>query len=151
MALEYLRHFQLPIHYETGIEILTTLFQGTSTHICDHIHEWRGKWRLVKAPIPDYLLADWFYKSLLSQITKDISLGGMVTGDQSIRRAQHLDLIYSHSSTLYDAIPTAPRTSNSPATQQPGAHDDGIINTTSGSIVKQLSGHITQLSVDPDT
>jgi len=51
--------------------------------------------RLVKAPILYYLLADWFYKSLLPKIAKEISLGGTVIEDQSIHCTQHLDLIYS--------------------------------------------------------
>ena len=34
----FLTHFQLPIHYETGIDLLTSLRQNTSTHILYHIH-----------------------------------------------------------------------------------------------------------------
>jgi hypothetical protein len=34
-------HFQLPIRYETGNELLTSLRQTNSVHIFDHIHEWR--------------------------------------------------------------------------------------------------------------
>ena len=37
----FLTHFQLPIHYEMGTDILNSLCQNTSTHISDHIHEWR--------------------------------------------------------------------------------------------------------------
>ena len=49
----FLTHFQLPIHYEMGTKILTSLWQNTSTHISDHIHEWRRQRRLIKAPIMD--------------------------------------------------------------------------------------------------
>jgi len=94
LAMEFLNHFQLPIHYKIKTRLLTTLRQDTSTHIFDHIHEWRHRQRLVKAPLPDYLLADWFCKYLLLQITKDVSLGGAVTEGQSIHHAQHLDFIY---------------------------------------------------------
>jgi len=87
LAIEFLKHFQLPIHYETRMKLLNTLCQDTSTHISDHIHEWRPKRRLFKVPLSDYLLADWFCKSLLPQITKDVSLGGAVTEDQSIHFA----------------------------------------------------------------
>lgn len=38
----FLTHFQLPIRYKTGTELLTNFKQTTSTHISDHIHEW---WR----------------------------------------------------------------------------------------------------------
>jgi len=57
LEMETIRYFQLPIIYETIMELLTTLCQDTCTHISDHIHEWRCKQRLVNAPIPDYLLA----------------------------------------------------------------------------------------------
>lgn len=56
--MEFLKHFQLPICYETGAKILTSLRQDTATHISNHVHECRHKWRLIKAPLPDYLLAD---------------------------------------------------------------------------------------------
>ena len=69
LAIVFLTHFQLPICYEMGIYLLTSLRQNTFTHISDHIHEWR-RWRiLIKVPIPDQLLADWFTKSLLPPIT----------------------------------------------------------------------------------
>ena len=58
LAIAFLTHFQLPIRYEMGTELLTSLRQNTATHISDHIHEWRRRRRLVKAPIPDALLAD---------------------------------------------------------------------------------------------
>jgi hypothetical protein len=41
LAMDFLTHFQLSIRYETGTEILTSLRKSTSTHISDHIHEWR--------------------------------------------------------------------------------------------------------------
>ena len=105
----FLVHFQLPIRYDTGTELLTSLRQDTSTHISDHIHEWRRRRRLIKAPIPDQFLADWFVKSLLPTIAKDVALSGAVTEEQVILRAQHLDLVYSQSGVLYDILPNAPR------------------------------------------
>ena len=68
LATVFLTHFQLPIHYETGTDLLTSLWQNTSTHISDHIYEWRRRRRLIKALILDQLLADWFTKSLLPPI-----------------------------------------------------------------------------------
>ena len=75
----FLTHFQLPIRYETGTELLTSLQQNTSTHISHHIHEWRRRRRLIKAPILDQLLADWFTKSLLPPIYRDVAMGSIVT------------------------------------------------------------------------
>ena len=103
--MEFLTHFHLPIWYETGTNLLTSLHQTTSTHISVHIHEWRRKRRLIKAPIPDQLLADWFTKYLLPPIAIDISMGGSITEEQAVSRAQYLYLVYSQSGTLYDLIP----------------------------------------------
>ena len=64
----FLTHFQLPICYEMGTDLLTSLCQNTSMHILNHIHEWRRQRWLIKAPILDQILADWFTKSLLPPI-----------------------------------------------------------------------------------
>ena len=83
---------------------------------------------MIKAQIPDQLLADWFTKSLLPIIARDVAMGGTVTEEQAISRAQYLDLAYSQSSTLYDIIPNAPRPTNGPT--RPHAlesHADGTI------------------------
>ena len=109
LATTFLTHFQLPIRYETGTELLTNFKQTTATHISYHIHEWRRRCRMVKMYVPDQLLAEWFIKSLLPSITEDVAKGGVVTEKQVIARAQYLDLIYTQSGTLYDKIPDAPR------------------------------------------
>ena len=85
--MAFLTHFQLPIWYEIGTDLLTSLQQTTSTHISNHIHEWRRRRRLIKAPIPDQLLADWFTKYLLPPIARDVAMGGAVTEEQAISRA----------------------------------------------------------------
>ena len=95
LATVFLTHFQLPIHYEMGTDLLTSLRQNTSTHIFYHIHEWRRRRRLIKAPILDQLLADWFTKSLLPPISWDVAMGGVIIEEQDISRAQYLDLVYS--------------------------------------------------------
>jgi hypothetical protein len=41
LAMSFLMHFQLPIRYETGTELMNSLRQIDSMHISDHIHEWR--------------------------------------------------------------------------------------------------------------
>ena len=87
LAIAFFTHFQLPIRYETGTELLTSLWQNTATHISDHIHEWRRHRRLVKAPILDALLADWFTKSLLPKISCDVAMSGYITEEDVIRRA----------------------------------------------------------------
>jgi hypothetical protein len=41
LAMAFLTHYQLLIHYDTRTEILTSFKQSSGTHISDHIHEWR--------------------------------------------------------------------------------------------------------------
>jgi hypothetical protein len=129
LAMSFLTHFQLPIRYETGTELLTSLRQTTSIHISDHIHEWRRRRRLIKAVIPDQLLAEWFTKSLLPQIARDVAMGGVVTEEEAIARAQYLDLVYSQSGTLYELIPNATRPSNDPSKPSNSSHADGVIGS----------------------
>ena len=106
--MAFLTHFQLHIRYKMGSELLTLLRQSTASHISNHIHEWRCRQRLIKAAIPDQLLANRFMKSLLPPIAHDVAMGGVVTKEQAISRAQYLDLVYSQYDTLYDLIPHAP-------------------------------------------
>jgi len=127
--MAFLTHFQFPIRYETGTDLLTPLRQSTSTHISNHIHEWRRRRRLIKAPIPNQILTDWFTKSLLSPIARDVAMGGAVTKEQAITRAQYLDLVYSQLGTLYDPIPHAPHPTTDPSrpTAQPSI--DGLVGS----------------------
>jgi hypothetical protein len=53
LDFSFLTHFQLPIWYETSTELFTSLHQSTTTHISDHIHEWRWSRRLIKSMILD--------------------------------------------------------------------------------------------------
>ena len=147
LAIDFLTHFQLPIRYEMGTKLLTSLRQNTATHISDHIHEWRRRQRLVKAPIPNALLADWFTKSLLPKISCDVAMSRAVTEEDVIRRAQHLDLIYSQSSTLYDIIPNAPQPSNDQPRTSPRPHADCVIGFVYATSVNQVAGQLGQLAL----
>ena len=84
LEIVFLTHFQLPTHYETSTDILTSLRQNTSTHISNHIHEWRRSRRLIKSPIQDQLLDDWFMKSLLPLISCDAAMGSAITEEKHI-------------------------------------------------------------------
>ena len=112
-----------------GTNILNSLQQNTSTHIFDHTHEWRRQRRLIKAPIPDQLLAYWFTKSLFPPISRDVAMGNAVTEEQDIIRAQYLDLVYYESSTLYDLIPNTPHPNTNP-TKPPAENPvDGVLGS----------------------
>lgn len=127
----FLTHFQLPIYYETGTHLLTSLKQNIATHISDHIHEWRCRHRLIKFEIPDEILTEWFTKSSINQINKDIAMGGYVTKEQVITRARYLELVYSQSDMLYDLLPNALRPSTDMASSKPMETPpvDGIIGS----------------------
>jgi hypothetical protein len=58
LSMPFLTHYQLPIRYEMGTEILSSFKQTKATHIYDHIHEWRQRRRLIKLKILDHLLAE---------------------------------------------------------------------------------------------
>ena len=95
MATTFLNHFQLPVCYDAGTELLANFKQDDATHISDHIQEWRRRKRLIKAHIPGEFLLEWFLKSLQSDISKDVSLSEVFSEEQAILRAQKLELIYS--------------------------------------------------------
>ena len=88
LANAFLHHFQLPIRYDSGTELLTSFQQGDATHISNHIHEWRRRRREIKADIPDTFLLDWFLKSLHPQICKDVTMMGPWSEEQAIHAAQ---------------------------------------------------------------
>jgi len=51
LETEFLKDIKLPICYKTRENLFTILCQHTYTHISDHIHEWRHRRWLLKAPI----------------------------------------------------------------------------------------------------
>ena len=56
-------------------------------------------------------------------------MGGAVTEEQAISRAQYVDLVYSQSETLYDFIPQAPRLSTDPTKPPVEVPIDGIVGS----------------------
>ena len=95
LSMTFLNHFQLPVRYDVGTDVLLTFWQDKATHILDHIQEWCRQKQLIKAVIPLEFLLEWFLTSLLTYITKDVSTSGVQNEEQAIFRAQELDLIYS--------------------------------------------------------
>jgi hypothetical protein len=88
LANAFLHHFQLPIRYDSGMELLTSFQQGDATHISNHIHEWCRCRREIKADIPNTFLLDWFLKSLHPQICKDVTMMGPRLEEQAIHATQ---------------------------------------------------------------
>jgi hypothetical protein len=87
-------------------------------------------------------LAEWFTKSLLHPIARDVAMGGTVTREETIPRAQYLDLVYSQSGTLYYFLPNATQANTNPSKPSSSSHVDGVI----GSIKNQSTSQSTTLS-----
>jgi hypothetical protein len=81
---------------------------------------------MIKEVIPDILLAEWFTKSRLPPITRDVAMDGAVTEEQAITRAQYLDLVYSQSGTLYDFLSNVSRANIDPSKPSSSYHADGL-------------------------
>jgi hypothetical protein len=143
ISMDFLTHYQFPIRYKTGTDILSSFKQSSTTHIFDHIHEWRRKRRLIKLNLLDHLLAEWFTKSFVNKISHDISMGGVVIEEQEISRAQYLDIVYSQTDTLYDFLPNAPHPSTTTTSTTIAASHvvDGVIGTFHTDTKSMFSTH----------
>ena len=62
-------------------------------------------------------------------------MGGVVTEEQAISRAQYLDLVHYQSGTLYELIPNDPKPTNDPSRLALEPHADVLI----GSVERQSS------------
>jgi hypothetical protein len=88
LVMVFHNRFQLPIHYDAGLELLSNLCLDTATHISDHIQEWCRQKRLIKTPIPTKFLLEWFLNYFQSPISKDIATSGVTTEEEPIFRVQ---------------------------------------------------------------
>jgi hypothetical protein len=114
MVLVFLNHFQFLVHYDVGIELMSAFFHEKSTHISDHIKDWRRWKMLIKAYIPPEFLLEWFLKSLQLYISKDVSTSKVTYEEEVIFKDQQLDLLYAQSQMSYEILPDAPRSNYDP-------------------------------------
>jgi hypothetical protein len=147
MVLVFLNHFQLLVHYDVILELLLTLRQDTTTHISDHIWEWRRWKRLIKTPIPPKIILEWFLKSLHPPISKDVATSGVTTEEEGIFKSHQLDLIYAHSGMLYHILLDAPWSTYDPR-QKLGPHADGIVGTVNVKSIESVKIHLKELSLN---
>ena len=147
LAMTFLNHFQLPVCYNVGIELLSTFRQDKATHISNHIQEWHRQKRLIKAFVPPKFILEWFLKLLMPYIVKDVSTYGVQNEEQAIFRAHELDFIYAQSGLLYEIILNAPRSSFDPKVKL-GPHADGIFGCASAKPVDSVVKQVTQLSIN---
>ena len=73
LAFIFLQYFQLLVRYDKGVEILLSCCQNNVTYITDHIYEWRWCHSLCKMQLDVRIFLDWFLKTLLPPIAKDIT------------------------------------------------------------------------------
>jgi hypothetical protein len=106
---EILTFFQLPIRQDNGLEILSEFKQTFTTHIDDHIHEWHRRRSLCKDEATKQQFLNWFLKSLVSLLAKDVATTFHQSEEESIRKAQQFKLIHSQSGYLYMILPDALR------------------------------------------
>ena len=83
----FLQYFQLPVKYDEGVEILLSFHQNTVTHITDHIHEWWWCHILCKIQLNDRIFLDWFLKTLLPPIAKDVASKRPQSKEEAILKA----------------------------------------------------------------
>jgi hypothetical protein len=106
--MAFLKKFQLPMRYDVGTELLANFEQTKANHFSDHIREWRRQKSLIKVPVPPSFFLEWFLKYVVPQLSKDIATSGVFSKEEAIMRAQQLELIYSHSSLLYEVFQDEP-------------------------------------------
>jgi hypothetical protein len=109
LAKAFLSFFQLPVSHDIGLELLSKFKKNTAIHISDHIHEWRRRHSLCKEETTKEQHLDWFLKSLVSVIAKDVASTFPQSEEEAISKAQQFDLIYAQTGYLYTVSPDAPR------------------------------------------
>jgi hypothetical protein len=147
LAMAFLNHFQLPVRYDAGTELLANFAQTPADHISDHIREWRRRKSLIKVPVPPAFLLEWFLNSLVPQLSKDVATSGVFSEEEAIMRAQQFELIYSQSGLLYQILPEAPRSILDKTRQRAGPHADGIVGSAQTKPAEQLTKQLQQLSI----
>jgi hypothetical protein len=91
-------------------------------------------------------MLEWFLKSLLSYISKDVSTCGVTSEEEAIFKAQQLDLIYDQSGILYEIIHDAPQSNYDPR-QNLGPHVDGIIGSANAKSTDLVTNQLKDLSL----
>jgi hypothetical protein len=98
-----------PIRHDNGLELLSNFKQTSATHIVDHIHEWCRRRSLCKAETTKQQCLDWFLRSLVTLLGKDVASTFPQSEEEAISKAQQYDLIYAQSGYLYIVLPDLPK------------------------------------------
>jgi hypothetical protein len=90
-----LNHLKLPVRYDVGTELLANFEKTKADHIYDHIRDWWHRNSLIKVNFPPSFFLEWFLKSLVPYVSKDIATSRLFLEEEEIMRAQQLEQIYS--------------------------------------------------------
>jgi hypothetical protein len=115
-------------------------------HISNHIQEWCRRKKFIKTYIPPEFILEWFLNSLFPYILKDVFTSRVTYEEESIFKAQQLDLIYVQYRMLYEIIPDAPWLNYDPI-QKLEPHADGIIGSTNAKPTHLVKNHLKYLSL----
>jgi hypothetical protein len=85
---------------------------------------------LIKVPVPPDFQLEWFLKSLVLKLSKDVATSGVFSEEEAIMRAQQIEIIYSQYGLLYEVLPDAPRSILDKARHKFGPHADSIVGST---------------------
>jgi hypothetical protein len=91
-------------------------------------------------------MLEWFLKSLLPYISKDVYTYGVTSKEEAIFKAQQLDLIYAQSGMLREIIPHTLRSNYDPR-KNPGPHADGIIGFENSKSTDLVMNQLKDLSL----
>jgi hypothetical protein len=98
-------------------------------------------------PVPPTFLLEWFLKSLVPRLSKDVTMSGVFFEEDAIMRAQHLEIIYSQSGLLYEILTNVPRSILDKTRQRVGPHVDSIVGFVQTNPTEQLTKQLQQLSI----
>jgi hypothetical protein len=92
-------------------------------------------------------LLEWFLKSLIPYISKDIAISCVFMEEHAISKAQQLELIYSQFRMLYNIMPNAPRSTLNLSKLKSGPHANGIISSSQRKTTNLVSNKMQQFSI----
>ena len=87
LEIVFFNHFQLLVHCDVGIDLLSTLQKNKTTHILYHIQKWSRLKRMIKDNIIPVFLLEWFLNYLVPYISKGVSTLGVIIEDGDILKA----------------------------------------------------------------
>jgi hypothetical protein len=85
---------------------------------------------------------EWFLKSLVPQLSKDVELLRVFSEEEAIMRAQQLEMIYSQSGFLYEVLRDAPRSILDKTRNNFGPYADGIVGLAQAKPTDLLSNQL---------